>query len=394
MSLKGTLKDFSVADIFQLIGQQGKSGSLYVRTREKEAQIVFDSGKVVLGTFKKSDEDFLLGTMLLRAGVITSDQLAKAIETQKATLRSLGDILKSSGAINSATLGEFVNLQLKEVLFRLFQWNDGLYEFVAEKINYNKTIIKPQTAEAVLMDGFRMLDEWPAITEKVGALEGVYASRVSPTDLIVTEEEDSLDLDSAFSDSDEDREGSDEKKPKKENAGGFTEEEKKVITALDGKRPLQEVIYVTRLGTFDTLKCIHSLLNRSAVEKVSELLPTRVDFSQQMIGKRSISAWILGSYRFILMVFILSLALPVIAYGVRSYWSEGYSHSTVSKISFGQLKEISEREVLVQLLDLYRLQSGEYPNLLEELQRPALAAQWDYSRNGDFYVLKRRVANP
>src|ERR1051326_3974389 len=106
MALKGTLKDFSVADIFQLIGQQGKSGSLWVRTQQKEAHIVFDHGKVVLGTFKKSDEDFLLGTMMLRAQVITAEQLAKAMENQKATLRSIGDILKSMGVISSAVLSE------------------------------------------------------------------------------------------------------------------------------------------------------------------------------------------------------------------------------------------------------------------------------------------------
>ena len=33
MALKGTLKDFGIADILQLIAQQAKSGELSVRTR-------------------------------------------------------------------------------------------------------------------------------------------------------------------------------------------------------------------------------------------------------------------------------------------------------------------------------------------------------------------------
>ena len=110
MALKGTLKDFSVADIFQLIGHQTKSGSLYVRKKDKEAHIVFDEGKVVLGTFRKSNESLLLGTMLLRAGVISSEQLQSSVDEQKVSMRSIGDILISKKAINTKILGEFVNL--------------------------------------------------------------------------------------------------------------------------------------------------------------------------------------------------------------------------------------------------------------------------------------------
>jgi hypothetical protein len=61
MALQGTLKDFSIADIFQLIGQQGKSGSLIIVSDEKETHIVFDKGSVVLARFNKGHDELKLG---------------------------------------------------------------------------------------------------------------------------------------------------------------------------------------------------------------------------------------------------------------------------------------------------------------------------------------------
>ena len=51
MALKGTLKDFSIADIFQLIGQQQKTGSLYITHEEQISHVMFDQGNVVIARF-------------------------------------------------------------------------------------------------------------------------------------------------------------------------------------------------------------------------------------------------------------------------------------------------------------------------------------------------------
>ena len=47
MSLRGTLGDFGIADIFQLIGHQAKTGVLNLKDREVEVRIYFVEGSVV-----------------------------------------------------------------------------------------------------------------------------------------------------------------------------------------------------------------------------------------------------------------------------------------------------------------------------------------------------------
>jgi hypothetical protein len=47
MALKGTLKDFGLSDIFQLIAHQRKTGVLYLEDRGKSVAVTFEDGKIV-----------------------------------------------------------------------------------------------------------------------------------------------------------------------------------------------------------------------------------------------------------------------------------------------------------------------------------------------------------
>ena len=49
MALKGTLKDFSLADIFQLIGIQKKTGILSLKSGQETATVSFNASSVIFG---------------------------------------------------------------------------------------------------------------------------------------------------------------------------------------------------------------------------------------------------------------------------------------------------------------------------------------------------------
>ncbi len=50
MALKGTLKDFGIADILQLIGQQQKTGVLMLTQRGDTVAVTFKDGSAVIGS--------------------------------------------------------------------------------------------------------------------------------------------------------------------------------------------------------------------------------------------------------------------------------------------------------------------------------------------------------
>jgi hypothetical protein len=167
MALKGTLKDFGIADIFQLISHQSKTGVLHLNSKNQEVRISFDGGDVVRAestTRKKRD---LLGAMLVRAEVLNQEQLDEALDIQKRTLKRIGGILIEQGFLSQDDLKEFTRLQTTETVYKLFNWETGTYAFETEEVSYDKDAVDPIRSENILMEGFRMVDEWPMIRKKV-----------------------------------------------------------------------------------------------------------------------------------------------------------------------------------------------------------------------------------
>ncbi|MGQ0504637.1 MAG: DUF4388 domain-containing protein, partial [Myxococcaceae bacterium] len=75
MALQGTLKDFGIADILQLIGQQQKNGVLHLRSKDQEVHIGFKEGNIIKAESVTRKKKELLGNMLVRAELITDQQL-------------------------------------------------------------------------------------------------------------------------------------------------------------------------------------------------------------------------------------------------------------------------------------------------------------------------------
>ena len=67
MALSGTLKDFGIADILQLIGHQSKTGKLVLKNGGAEIDVLFIDGNVVFASETDRKERNMLGSLLLRA---------------------------------------------------------------------------------------------------------------------------------------------------------------------------------------------------------------------------------------------------------------------------------------------------------------------------------------
>jgi hypothetical protein len=67
--------------------------------------------------------------MLLRKGLISYRDLEESVRGIRAGRRQ-GTILVERGAIRSRDLVQGVTEQVQEIVYSLFLWQDGLYEFV------------------------------------------------------------------------------------------------------------------------------------------------------------------------------------------------------------------------------------------------------------------------
>src|SRR5262245_8716165 len=134
MALEGTLKDFSLADIFQLIGIQRKTGVLTLRSSDDVITVSFQDGSVVSADSQKKKLEDLLGSVLVKSGRLTEEQLLGALRSQKRTLQRLGHILIQSKMITHEQLSQALALQVTQVVYRLFRWKDGDYQFKQESV--------------------------------------------------------------------------------------------------------------------------------------------------------------------------------------------------------------------------------------------------------------------
>jgi hypothetical protein len=162
MALEGTIQDFGLPDIFQLIGLQRKTGILSL-THEKDGETVtvtFENGMVVMADSSANRLEDRLGNVLVKQGKVTRERLEESLAVQKQTLQRLGHILASSSAITTKDLRDALQVQVSQIVFRVFRWRDGRYQFTpADSVDYDRENFAPMSADFILMEGIRMVDE-------------------------------------------------------------------------------------------------------------------------------------------------------------------------------------------------------------------------------------------
>jgi len=274
MALQGTLKDFGLAEIFQLIGIQRTTGVLTLENDQDSVVIKFLEGQVVGADTRSESLESRLGTVLVRTGRITQAQLQQALETQRTSLQRLGHILVSSGRISDEELVEALRIQSSEIIYRLFRWRDGTYRFQkAEDVEYDRSHFTPINSETILMEGARMIDEWPIIERKVRSSKLVLA-RTAAARRVSAIREPGLDagFDEAFGlDRPADAAGP-AAAPAVEppEVMRLTAEERLVLGLVDGRRCVGEICDLVALGEFETYRILADLLTRSLVEEIPE----------------------------------------------------------------------------------------------------------------------------
>jgi hypothetical protein len=264
MALEGTLRDFSLADIFQLIGLQRKTGVLTLRSKDDTVTVTFLDGKVVGADSLNRRLENRLGTVLMKTGFISQDQLNRALEIQKETLQRLGFILTHYGIISQQSLHQAIQLQIMQVVYRLFRWKDGDYHFSQETtIEYDRDNVTPISAESILMEGARMIDEWPIIEKRIRNYDMVFRKKLTDQELVVVraDEADEIDFDHDAG-------------KRRKGGGGLVEkirisqEEKAIYDMVDGTMTVGEIVEVSRFAEFDTNKTLYELLTRDLIEEV------------------------------------------------------------------------------------------------------------------------------
>ncbi len=263
MALEGTIKDFGLADILQLIGLQRKTGVLRLEGGAESVTVKFLEGAIVGADTSRNELEGLLGSVLVRTGRITEAQLRETLQIQKSTLRRVGYILVKQGFISDVDLEEALRIQVTQIVFRLFRWRDGRYQFTAmDNVEYDREHFRPLSAETILMEGARMIDEWPILERRIKSPSMVFRKTSSGERLDVPVAS-LLDADIDFGFHDSPRSGA-----RGEDEVRLSPEERDVLHMVDGSSAVQEIVDTSALSEFDIYRVLVELSNRHLIEEV------------------------------------------------------------------------------------------------------------------------------
>jgi len=236
MAIEGPLQDIGIHDVFQLLDLARKSGRLSVRSaaRGNEGRVYFDKGAVVHATMR--DNPHTLGALLRKAGKISDRELDAAITAQReGDARLLGEILVAQGAVTRRDIEKYTRLQIENVVFDLFSWNEGTFSFAdgsGDNVQMDASV--RVSIESLLMEGARRIDEWSRMNDRIPG------AHVIPRLGQVNQESDSyIDLRPA---------------------------EWEVLALIDGVHSLKEIATELAVSEFEVAKIVYGMLSTELIE--------------------------------------------------------------------------------------------------------------------------------
>lgn len=324
MALEGSLRDFGLADILQLIYFQKKTGVLSLSGTKDRVRLAFFEGNVISAESHKRGEENRIGKILLKRGLIKEDDLMSSLEEQKTTGIKLGDILLRKGLVEKADIAETLVSQMTETVVQLFSWKEGSYEFQLQKVTPNKDIPVTLDTQHLLMNGLRILDEWSLVEGKI-TLDTVF----------VRTEKTGPDLSKA---------------------------EEDILRFVDGENDVSIIIELLGVDDFQASRTLVSLVEKGIIEPVTVASLAVETAAAPPVGEVKAFARIFYPFIFF-MIFVASLG----AVSLREVWLGKGLGVFLGGDSLKSARTARDIVGLRFAAETYKYRNGDYPVRLDQV---------------------------
>ena len=234
MAIRGNLNEASLADVLQLLALGQKTGCLSVAREGSFGTIHFDAGRIVFASIVNRRDR--LGDRLVRHGAIAADALARLVAaTAPADERALAVVLLDRGLVDLDLLESHYRTHVEEAVYYLLGWTHGTFTFEASLRADDSDILVSISADSLLLEGARRVDEWSLIAKKIPSLDLIF------------------ELDNAHLAS-------------REMPLSATQE--KLLPLLDGTHDVNAIIERSGVGEFDVGKAIFGLVTAGYAQRV------------------------------------------------------------------------------------------------------------------------------
>jgi len=150
VSLEGDFSTMGFAEILHAVYVMAKSGYLLVKNDDAEKEVAVKEGYPV--SVRTTLEDEYFGNFLVRKRKISPEERDESVKRMKESNRLQGTILIEMGALTPHELVRFLRMQMREKLFEIFRWREGVFKFTENRdVQGDITTLDMSTANVISM---------------------------------------------------------------------------------------------------------------------------------------------------------------------------------------------------------------------------------------------------
>jgi curved DNA-binding protein CbpA len=235
--LTGNIKDVSLVKLLVFLNRNRKTGTLSLKAPVFTKKIYIHGGDAIFAS--STYEDDRLGEMLLKADKITVEQYDKSVEILKRSKKRQGAILVELGYLTPKDLFWGVKYQVKEIIHSMFLVEDAAYEFMEGEIPNQEVITLKMSMGNLIYDGVRKIENWTRIRNEMPDTDSVFRLSADPLSLFQGIE--------------------------------LSSQDKKILSLIDGRRTIKEVIENSWMGSFEALKILYVLWSTGIIEQATAI---------------------------------------------------------------------------------------------------------------------------
>jgi curved DNA-binding protein CbpA len=235
MSISGLLKYYPISDILLDIQRSDSTGALKIANTAATKQLFIKNGTMVFASSTQAEDR--VEEVLLRQGKITNDQYYQFAAVADRTGRRQGSILVEMGYIKPHDLFLAVKHQCEEIILSLFQWEDGRVSFLEGPLPPEIPALKLSAAN-LIFHGIKRINR-----------PEYFHAICPPLDTILYYSEEPINL---FQDIQ------------------LTEKDQYVLSLIDSKLTVKEMLSMSSLGEFPTTKILSALLGTRMIVPIGK----------------------------------------------------------------------------------------------------------------------------
>ena len=230
--ISGLLKHYPLPDILLDLQRSEKDGILEIKYGSISKRIYIKNGDMVFATSNKEEDR--MGEILLRAGKISVDQHYQSVDIMKKTGKRQGTVLVELGYLKPENLIWAVRHQVEEIILSLFQWEDGEFVFIEGPLLSEEVITLKLSAANLIYRGIKKINNLTRIKNAMPPMDVILYYSTDPMNLFQD-----INLDNT---------------------------DKDILSLIDGKRNIKEIISISPLDNFSTIKTLYALINTRIIE--------------------------------------------------------------------------------------------------------------------------------